>query len=421
MKSHIKSLMVAAMLVALFGIGCDTVNNPQSSETVDDPFENDLAGLLAAHAPSAVAPPPSPLVTVSIGQQNVTFWPYTGANFSGVGQDPINLVFFGHADPRDIRAALLSLDGDRAAFGMPDMPPFNQRWSDAIGDVQTAYGVDEGWTGGAIQLACGDYAPLRFHIRLFRIGDFTVANAHLDLHIPGTADHEVLSWEIAEQFVTADLIRSGLLDPDTPMLTTDLINEPNYRTTPWYIYNEVPVELRALIGGPLEDQTENVPKPSDGHATAFKLAGKVAQTPGVFEQFVPIVYGQTVPRPFCSSGPLDYVYVAGTIDLRQITEVKTDGSYHVVFKAKSTLSVTPVNPLTGEPSGAGMTAAVSEQHTGLLDDTRCSAGSWIYQVLTPEDNSDASSLFRRLRAGNVGRLVWEEVISCGDDAEFAER
>lgn len=419
MKTLSIVLMFTVLGALLTGVGCDTFEDPQSSEGSVDPYEHELQTLLASRCPSAFAPPPSPLVTVAVGDRQVQFWPYTGADFSGTGQDPINLIFVGEADPRDIRSALMSLDGDRSAFGMPDMPPFNQRWQDAIGDVQAAFGTGEGWTGGAIQLACGDYEPLRFHIRLFRIGEWTIANAHLDMHIPGTADHEVLSWELAEQFVTADLIRSGLLDPGTPMLPTEEINQPNYRSTPWYIYNEIPIELRALIGGPLGDVSEDVPKPSDGHAMVFNLAGRIDAIPGEFEQVVPVVYGQTVPKPFCANGPLDYIYIAGPIDLRQITRIKSDGSYHVVFKAKGTLQVTPVNPLTGEPTGQTLTAHVSEQHTGLLDDTRCSAGSWIYQALLPENDPNAGSLFRRLRAGNVGRLEFEQTITCSESPGYA--
>ena len=38
-----------------------------------------------------------------------------------------------------------------------------------------------GWVGSAVQLECGDYRVLRFHMRLFQAGDYTIGNTHLDL------------------------------------------------------------------------------------------------------------------------------------------------------------------------------------------------------------------------------------------------
>ena len=39
--------------------------------------------------------------------------------------------------------------------------------------------------------------PFRFHVRLFRQGEDTLGNAHFEFLIPGTAEHEVLSWDLA--------------------------------------------------------------------------------------------------------------------------------------------------------------------------------------------------------------------------------
>jgi hypothetical protein len=111
-----------------------------------------MADLEAKHVTPVSTVAPSPLVTVNVGPQSLEFWPYTGTNFSGAPQDPINLIFFGEADPRDIRAALMALDGNRNIPGLPSVPPFNSTWTDAIGNVQTGYGSPEGWTGSVIQL-----------------------------------------------------------------------------------------------------------------------------------------------------------------------------------------------------------------------------------------------------------------------------
>jgi hypothetical protein len=92
--------------------------------------------------------PAAPAGLVTVGA--LTFWPYTGDDFTGAPKDPINAIFTGQASPLQIRAALRRLDGNRSAFGLPNVPPFNCTWKDAIGDEQTGYGDAEGWTGSAV-------------------------------------------------------------------------------------------------------------------------------------------------------------------------------------------------------------------------------------------------------------------------------
>ena len=70
--------------------------------------------------------------------------------------------------------------------------------------------------GGAVQLACVQPgapfgSPFRLHLRLFRSREHTLGGAHLEFLIPGTAEHEVLSWDLAREFVSFDMARTGLL------------------------------------------------------------------------------------------------------------------------------------------------------------------------------------------------------------------
>lgn len=113
------------LLTGICLVGCDKSLEPTMEPSAINSYEPDLESLQAAAWPRTRHAAPSPLVTVDIGLDAVEFWPYTGADLSGTPKDPINLIFFGQADPRDIRAALLSLDGDRTAFGMPSAPPFS--------------------------------------------------------------------------------------------------------------------------------------------------------------------------------------------------------------------------------------------------------------------------------------------------------
>jgi hypothetical protein len=133
-------------------------------------------------------------VETSFGPSTLRLWPFTGASSThadGPGEPPVRR----HADPVAIRDALLSLDGNRTAAGFPPVYPFDATWSDAIGDAQTNWVEEEGWTGSSIQLQLGVYEPLRVHLRLFRTGapfgdggTWTVGAAHFEVMIPGTAD-----------------------------------------------------------------------------------------------------------------------------------------------------------------------------------------------------------------------------------------
>ena len=134
----------------------------------------------------------------------------------------------------------------------------------------------------AIQLQCGDYGPIRFHLRLFEAGQYTLANVHFELLIPNTTEHQVLSWELAEQLVVADFARSGLLSAP-PSLTAG-INPAPWREIPAQIYNGVPVPLRAAIRGPLGNVSAPVPIGSDGRATILQTRREVGASAMVDRQ-----------------------------------------------------------------------------------------------------------------------------------------
>jgi hypothetical protein len=433
----IQLLTIGLALLGLLVAGCerslDPVTQP-NTESADD----ELQKLEASAMPTANSTLPSPLVTASVGDAAVQFWPYTGNNFSGIPQDPINLIFFGQADPRDIRAALLSLDGDRSALGFPAAPPFNSTWDDAIGDEQTAYGAESGipaaancgpkgehspdrfctsrgWTGSSIQLACGPYEGMRFHLRLFKIGNWTVANAHLDVLIPGTTDHQVISWEVAEQFVIADFLRSGLLDQSLPMIPTDQINEAPFRTIPAVIYNGLPIELRVLVGGPTGNVTADVPIGTDGRAMILNLSQRVSRVAEVRTQDFVINFNQAIPKPFCSAGPADYVFVTGPVHLRQTAKLSRAGVYEVYFQAIGELNVTPIDPSTGQPTGATLNASVREIHQASFSNCYFSVISSKYQKLGKLNQPEGGRTFTYLQVTSPGLNAYTDQSWCGSD------
>lgn len=371
--------------------------------------------IIQFNSPDAVrsAPPaPAPLTTLTLGGESRTLWPYLNSDLSSTPEDPVSLVFRGQADPRSLRAALFALNGDRSAFGFPNVAPFNCTWSDAIGDVQAGFTQENGWVGSAIQLACGDFGPMRFHVRLFAMGNgWTVGGAHFEVLIPGTTTHQVLSWELAEQLVTVDMIRTGLLDPSAPLDQTDAINASPFRSIPAVIYNGLPGDLRAVIGGPAADQSTDVPIQNDGHATVFNVAGVAQQHAGTALQDFTIQFNQVIPKPFCASGPADFVLVQGPVHLTETIQT-TATDYRTQFHATGNLTVTPVDPTTGSPTGAPFSATVQQEQASAFSDTGVSASEKLTQTLIPT-GGPTSHLKTLLDVVTGGRAAADTKVKCG--------
>jgi hypothetical protein len=352
-------------------------------------------------------PAPEDLVVLDLAGRAEALWPYTSADLSALPKDPLNVVFTGAADPRQVRAALLALDGNRTAFGMPDAFPFNCTWSDAIGRQQAGYAGSAGWQGSAVQLQCGAYETLRVHMRLFRQGAFTLAGAHFEVLIPGTTDHEVLSWEFPQQLVAADLVRSGLLGAP-PASTAVITPVPAYRAIRPEVFNGVPAALRAALGLPTTPQTSPVPIPNDGRATVLHMGAAAAVEVGVAERVFVHAFDQTIPRPFCASGPLDYLEVQGPIEMRHRVEVDEEGAYHARFTARGVLRVTPVDPGTGEATGPSFDARIRERHASSLTEGKGRAEHHVRQYLLAEE---IQAYFETMTVGPRDRFERQE--DCG--------
>jgi hypothetical protein len=357
---------------------------------------------------TAVAPPPA-LVSLPADGGSLSIWPYTGSDFSGTPQDPVNLVFSGRADPRAIRAALFALSGDRTTFGFPPAAPFTCTWTDAIGDLQTGYGAERGWVGSAVQLACGGFGPVRFHVRLFQAGALTLGSAHFELLIPGTTDHQVLSWEVAEQLVTADLARSGLLAA-APVPTAPINTAPTFREIPANIYNLLPAELRAAIGGPAGPVSAGVGIANDGRATRFDLAGSAPEAGGTLQRFV-IEFDQVIPRPFCV-GAGEFLHAVGPVELRKEVRVNADGALVSEFQASGRLELTPVDPSTGTAIGQPYEAEVSDHQVTRYDDGGGQVEGIAMQRELPQSVAGRGSKTVRLKVGPGEVAQYTQNVTC---------
>ena len=77
-------------------------------------------------------------------------------------------------------------------------------------------------------------------------------------------------------------------------------------------------------------------------------------------------YGQMVPRPFCASGPYDYVYVEGPVDFTKVVTVDETGRLTAKSRYSGTLTITPMDVTQNPPVPLGppFSAQVGELQTG---------------------------------------------------------
>jgi hypothetical protein len=290
----------------------------------------DAAPALAVHGYAPAAP--TGLVTVG----DLSLWPWTGRDLDETVADPMNLIFFGDVDLVSLRSALLSLDGDRTAFGFPADYPFNCTWTDASGSMQSAYSDGAGWVGNAIQLQCGGYDPLRFHIRLFDAGEAVIAGAHFDLLIPNTAEHQVLSWDLPQDLVMVDMMRGGFAAlPEFVPVNEDA----PVQAIPKPLYDQIPDELKVAV---------------------FTVQGLPSPSADLVEYAMELPFNLTVPRPFCSQGPADFVHILGPVHLTVRARVNAKGRLESHNTVRGDLSITPIDVSTGQPSGPSFMAQISE-------------------------------------------------------------
>lgn len=433
MKTNQKILICLGLCLAIALVGCsqdDPVSPASSSGSSAQSLEEQIDGQFAEAMDKGVSIIqqdgsliPGEIADVIAGDSDISFWPYTGTSLTDSPMDPINIVFKGQVGPVQIREALMSLGGDRSPY-FPDLAPFNQPWTDAVGgDVQTTYFTDGGWEGCVIQMTLGEYEGLRVHLRLFASGisdgeggTWTLGGAHFEMMIPGTSEHQVLSWELAEAIVKFDLGRSGLLA--AAPVSTGMINAaPSFRTIPTFIYNPLVEDpmgqmLLSVLGYPVAPQTSDFPLPSDGEGTLLVLGGALPVEAEVYTNSVIIDYQQAIPRPVCSDGPYDWLYVTGPITFTTMVEVTAEGRYQYNSSYDGVLNAVPIDIQTYQPIGEPFDAQVSGKQNGMHSEFGRKVKSLDRRLALQQGEPEL--FFEILQVGSVGRLNYRAFERCFD-------
>jgi len=164
----------------------------------------------------------------------------------------------------------------------------------------------------------------------------------------------------------------------------------------------------------LGDVTDPVPILTDGKATIFNAAESFGFTPGKFKEFSVINFSQVIPKPFCSSGPFDYLLVSGPITLRQLVLVTPSGNYISQFQAVGHLDLTPVNPLTNPPTPIGETyrAQVNEHHKSIITQKNTLTSNFQMQIEIPPSGPFHGKLVIKVKIGPNGPAQEQVEVIC---------
>ena len=213
-------------------------------------------------------------------------------------------------------------------------------------------------------------------------------------------------------------MRSGLLDPANPMMQTDIISAtPSHHEIPEQIYNGVPDEIKILCGLPPGPATEPVPIPTDGKATILFVTGSAPIEPGTKTETYVMTYDQMVPKPFCNSGPLDFVYLDGAVAIEKTVRVDISGRYQYASSISGKLTVVPMDVLQSPPtpSGEPYSAIISDEQRGILDGgfSRVTFNS---RRIAP-GNRGTEKLMVKLHVSSNGRNLFQTRTQCQGSVE----
>jgi hypothetical protein len=173
-----------------------------------------------------------------------------------------------------------------------------------------------------------------------------------------------------------DMIRSGLLAGE-PYLTDAFGPTPTHRGIPWYVFNELPPELRTGLSLPPDDVAvgESAPIPCNGRAVVLNVVASYVPTQTDVRREFEILFGQVIPKPFCNPSGTEVVLVQGPVHFTVRFQTNPSGRYLRTVLISGLLNVTPIDPGTGQPTGPTAQAFIFEENRGMLTDNTAEV-SW---------------------------------------------
>lgn len=142
------------------------------------------------------------------------------------------------------------------------------------------------------------------------------------------------------------------------------------------------------------------------------LAARTAEIPGELTQSFSIEYDQVIPRPFCAASPAELVRVRGPVTLRKSVGLAGSGELTSEFHADGRLEITPIDPSTGQPSGATYDAEVQENQTTWLDDATSRVRGHLLRIELPAGQPGHGRLSVVLEVGAAGAAGFRRTESC---------
>ncbi|HUG27489.1 MAG TPA: hypothetical protein VMK53_04265, partial [Gemmatimonadales bacterium] len=234
---------------------------------------------------------------------------------------------------------------------------------------------------------------------------------------PGTSDHQVVSWELAEQLVTYDLARAGVLAA-APGSTGPLNDTPWFRTIPGFLHNLAAAADPAFAFllsqlGLVNLANGDKGIPTDGMATVLVLAGSVPLIAATANQDFEVPFGQLIPKPFCLEGaPSPYLYVSGPVRLTLESRQAANGTFDQTMTARGRLTLTPWNPATNLPTGESYQAEVSEFQNSRIDHRGASIHGIQQQHEIPTGAPGRGRLQIQLKVGSQGVPQFSREVQC---------
>ena len=273
-------------------------------------------------------------------------------------------------------------------------------WMDGMGYDQAAYVEPEGWVGDELQLVCATPdSPLgkedRFHVRLFRSGPHTIGGAHFEINVPGTAEHEVLSWEMARDFVTDEIARldmaafqgeAEVFEPKDGTFRT-VRGQVNY-----YVFatNNAFWARLGLLDPPAPGLPA-APIPATGLAAVFAPSFTFVPVKSDFTLTDYRTYGVVTTKPFCGGAPVQIT--GGPLTLRLRVQTNPSGKYQRTFTVAGYLKIKTLS------TGVVQDAVISQISRGMLTDNHGQVSEEVSQILLATDSAAGQSLYVVFGAG----------------------